>query len=144
MNALLGAATFDLPKALVEADQRRLAEMARADMAARGMSVKDAPFPPEVFATQAERRVRLGLLIAELVRTENLQAQQQQIRKAIEDMAQSYERPAEVIQWYLGNRERLAEVETVVLEDNVVNWVLKKAKVVDATVPFDELMGNAT
>jgi len=107
------------------------------------MSVKDAPFPPEVFAAQAERRVRLGLLIAELVRTENLQAQQQQIRKTIEDIAQSYERPAEVIQWYLGNRERLAEVETVVLEDNVVNWVLKKAKVVDVAVPFDELMGNA-
>ena len=91
-----------------------------------------------------ERRVRLGLLIAELVRSENLQAQQQQIRKTIEDIAQSYERPAEVIQWYLGNRERLAEVETVVLEDNVVNWVLKKAKVVDAAVPFDELMGYAT
>jgi trigger factor len=143
MNALLAAASFDLPKSLVEADQRRLAEMARTDMASRGMSVKDAPFPPEVFAAQAERRVRLGLLIAELVRTENLQAQQQQIRKTIEDIAQSYERPAEVIQWYLGNRERLAEVETVVLEDNVVNWVLKKAKVVDVAVPFDELMGNA-
>ena len=144
MNALLAVASFDLPKTLVEADQRRLAEMARSDMAARGMSVQDAPFPPEVFTAQAERRVRLGLLIAELVRSENLQAQQQQIRKAIEDIAQSYERPAEVIQWYLGNRERLAEVETVVLEDNVVNWVLKKAKVVDAAVPFDELMGNAT
>ncbi len=144
MNALLGAASFDLPKSLVEADQTRLAEMARADMASRGMSVKDAPFPPEIFTAQAERRVRLGLLIAELVRSENLQAQQQQIRKTIEDIAQSYERPAEVIQWYLGNRERLAEVETVVLEDNVVNWVLKKAKVVDAQVPFDVLMGNAT
>jgi trigger factor len=143
MNALLGAAQFDLPKSLVEADQQRLAEMARADMAARGMAVKDAPFPPAAFAAQAERRVRLGLLIAELVRRENLQAQQQQIRKTLEDMAQSYERPAEVIQWYLGNRERLAEVETVVLEDNVVNWVLQRAKVVDLAVPFDELMGNA-
>jgi trigger factor len=142
MNALLGAAQFDLPKSLVEADQQRLAEMARADMAARGMAVKDAPFPPAAFAPQAERRVRLGLLIAELVRRENLQAQQQQIRRAIEDMAQSYERPAEVIQWYLGNRERLAEVETVVLEDNVVNWVLQRAKVVEVPVPFDELMGN--
>jgi trigger factor len=76
------------------------------------------------------------------VRVENLQPQQQQIRKAIEDVAQSYERPAEVIQWYLSNRERLAEIESVVVEENVVEWVLARARVVDAAVGFDELMGH--
>lgn len=142
MNALLASTSFEVPKALVQEDQRRLAAMARADLAARGVQTNDAPIPVELFAAQAERRVRLGLLLAELVRSENLQARQDQIRKAIEDIAQSYEKPAEVIQWYLGNRERVAEIESVVLEDNVVQWVLQRARVVDTPVAFGELMGR--
>jgi trigger factor len=142
MNALLASTSFEVPKALVQEEQRRLAEMARADLAARGVQMKDAPIPIELFAAQAERRVRLGLLLAELVRSQNLQARQDQIRKAIEDIAQSYEKPAEVIQWYLGNRERLAEIEGAVVEDNVVQWVLQRAKVVDTPVTFNELMGR--
>ncbi|MCX8115489.1 MAG: trigger factor [Burkholderiaceae bacterium] len=142
MNALLASTSFEVPKALVQEEQRRLAEMARADLAARGVQMKDAPIPVELFAAQAERRVRLGLLLAELVRSQNLQARQDQIRKAIEDIAQSYEKPAEVIQWYLGNRERLAEIEGAVVEDNVVQWVLQRAKVVDTPVAFNELMGR--
>lgn len=142
LNALLATTSFDVPKALVEADTQRLMEMARNDLVSRGIDAKEAPLPPEVFAPQAERRVRLGLLLAELVRSEKLSAQQQQIRKAIEEIAQSYERPAEVIQWYLGNRERLSEIEAIVTEDNVVDWVLAKAKTVDTPVAFDELMGN--
>jgi trigger factor len=143
MNALLSGANFELPKSLIQADQERLAELARQDLVSRGVDAKEAPLPPEMFAPQAERRVRLGLLLAELVRAENLQAQQQQIRKSIEEIAQSYERPTEVIQWYLSNRDRLSEIETVVVEDNVVDWVLRHAKVVDTPVAFDELMGHA-
>lgn len=142
MDALLGASTFEIPKSLVVADQERLAEMARADLTARGMQAKDAPLPPDIFAPQAERRVRLGLLIGEVLRVHNLQPRQDQIRKAIEDIAQSYEKPAEVIQWYLGNRDRLSEIESAVMEDNVVAWALQNVRVVDATVPFDELMGH--
>ncbi|MEW5879608.1 MAG: trigger factor [Pseudomonadota bacterium] len=142
LNALLASTSFEVPKALVQEEQRRLAEMARADLAARGVQMKDAPIPVELFAAQAERRVRLGLLLAELVRSQSLQARQDQIRKAIEDIAQSYEKPAEVIQWYLGNRERLAEIEGAVVEDNVVQWVLQRAKVVDTPVAFNELMGR--
>ncbi len=143
LAALLSSTTFDVPKSLVEADTQRLMDMARNDLVARGIDAKEAPLPAEMFTPQAERRVRLGLLLAELVRTESLQAQQQQIRKAIEEIAQSYERPAEVIQWYLGNRERLSEIEAAVMEDNVVEWVLSHARTVDTTVQFDELMGNA-
>jgi trigger factor len=142
MAALLGAAQFDVPKSLVQDDQQRLAEMARADLVSRGIQAKEAPVPVEMFAPQAERRVRLGLLIAELVRTENLQARQDQVRKAIEEIAQSYEKPTEVIHWYLGNRERLAEIEAMTLENNVVEWVLGRARVSDVVVPFDELMGH--
>lgn len=142
MQALEASAKFDLPKALVESDTQRLAEMARADLVSRGINAKEAPLPPEAFVGQAQRRVRLGLLIGELVRSEKLNARQDQIRKRLEELAQSYEKPAEVIQWYLGNRERLAEVETMVMEDNVVDWVLSRGKVVDAPVAFEELMGH--
>lgn len=142
MNALLAAANFEVPKALVQADQQRLVEMARNDLMARGMQTQDAPIPAEIFASQAQRRVRLGLLLSELVQTEKLQARQDQVRKAIDEVAQSYERPAEVIQWYLGNRERLAEIETAVIEDNVVAWLLSRAKVQDVPVAFSELMGH--
>jgi trigger factor len=142
MAALLGAANFELPKTLVDADSQRLAELARADMAARGVDAAAMPLTPETFLPQAQRRVRLGLLVGELVRTQNLQPRQDQIRKRLEELAQSYEKPAEVIQWYLGNRQRLAEVETMVMEDNVVDWALQRAQVTERQVAFDELMGS--
>lgn len=142
MEALLTISSFEVPKSLVQAEQQRLAEMARADLAARGLQAKDAQIPEDIFSAQAERRVRLGLLIGEVMRAHNLQPRQDQVRKAIEEIAQSYEKPAEVIQWYLGNRERLADIETAVMEDNVVGWVLQNAKVVEAPVAFDELMGH--
>ena len=142
MQALLSIAQFELPKALVQREQERLAEGARADLVARGIQATEAPLPPDVFAPQAERRVRLGLIVAELVRLHGLQARQDQVRKSIDQIAQSYEKPAEVIQWYLGNRERLADLENAVTEDNVVTWALEHAKTIDKPVSFDELMGH--
>ncbi|GGC59940.1 trigger factor [Undibacterium terreum] len=142
MDALVKAVEFDVPKTLVEQDGQRLAEMTRQDMAQRGMSVNDVPFPPELFATQAERRVRLGLILAELVKANNLQATAEQIKAQVEDFAQSYEDPQQVVKYYYSDRSRLAEVEALVLEENVVTYVLGKAKVTDKVLPFDELMGN--
>jgi trigger factor len=142
MNALLASTDFELPKALVQNDQQHLAELAREDLARRGLDAQAAQLPPEMFADQAQRRVRLGLLVGEIVKTENLQARPEQVRKAIEEIAQSYEKPAQVIQWYLGNRERLSEIEGLTLENNLVDWVLGHAKVTDAPVPFAELMGH--
>jgi trigger factor len=131
-----------LPKSLVQREQQHLAEGAHADLVARGMHANESPLPLEVFAPQAERRVRLGLIVAELVRANGLQARRDQVRASIEQVAQSYEKPAEVIQWYLGNRERLSELENAVTEDNVVTWTLEHARTADKAVPFDELMGH--
>jgi trigger factor len=78
--------------------------------------------------------------VAELVRANNLQAKPEQLQAHIEEMAQSYERPAEVVRWYLSDRDRMAEVEAVVIENNVTEFVLSRAKVTDQTLPFDELM----
>jgi trigger factor len=143
MDTLVKSAELDLPSSLVEGETERLVESARADLKQRGMKDADkAPIPPEMVKPQAERRVRLGLVVAELVRANNLQAKPEQLRAHIEEMAQSYEKPAEVMSWYLGDRQRMAEVEAVVVENNVTQFVLGQAKVVDKALPFDELMAS--
>jgi len=144
MDALGKAAELELPNALVAGEMERLVASARADLKQRG--VKDAetvPIPEEIFKPQAERRVRLGLVVAELVRSNNLQARPEQLQAHIEEMSQSYEKPAEVMRWYLGDRQRMAEVAAVVVENNVTQFVMAKANVVDKMLPFDELMAAA-
>jgi trigger factor len=144
MDALVKVAELEVPKALVDNEVERMGEAAREDLKQRG--VKDAdkqPIPPDMlqlFRPQAERRVRLGLVVAELVRANNLQAKPDQLQAHIEEMSQSYEKPAEVMRWYLSDRQRMAEVEAVVIENNVTQFVLGQAKVVDKSLPFDELM----
>ena len=141
MDALVGAAELDVPTALVEGETERMIDGARADLKQRGVKdAEKAPIPPELFKDQAERRVRLGLVVAELVRTNNLQAKPEQLQAHIEEMSQSYEKPAEVMRWYLSDRQRMAEVEAVVIESNVTAHVLGQAKVTDKALPFDDLM----
>ena len=143
MDALLSKAELDLPNASVEAEIDRLREAARADLKQRG--VKDAEkvdIPADVFREQAERRVRLGLVVAELVKANELHAKPEQLKAHIDELAASYEKPEDVVRWYFGDRQRLAEVEAVVIETNVADYVLGKAKVNDKTVSFEELMGQ--
>ncbi len=142
MEALIKANQIAIPNALVEMEIQRLMQAARQDMEQRGMKVKDMPIQPEWFADQAKRRVTLGLILAELVKTEKLQAKPEQIRAMVEETAQSYEQPEEVIRWYYAQPQRLGEVEGVAIENNVVDWVLGKAKVTDKAAVFDELMGQ--
>lgn len=143
MDALVKASELDVPKALVSGEVERMTEAARADLKKRGVKDADtAPIPAEIFQPQAEKRVRLGLVVGELVRSNNLQAKPDQLQAHIEEMAQSYEKPSEVVRWYLGDRQRLAEVEAVVVENNVAAFVLSKARVSDKVLPFDELMAN--
>ena len=141
MAALEKATTFDLPTALVDSETERLVENARADLKQRGIKDADkAPIPAEMFKPQAERRVRLGLTLAEVVRANALSATPDQLRAHIEEMAQSYERPQDVMAWYMSDQQRLAEVEAVVIEGNVTDFVLGQAKVTDKALAFDDLM----
>jgi trigger factor len=143
MDALVNAAQLDVPKALVATETERMVEVARADLKKRGIKdAETAPIPAELFAPQAEKRVRLGLVVGELVRANQLQAKPDQLRAHIEELAQSYEKPAEVVRWYLGDRQRMAEVESIVVENNVADFVLQRATVTDKVVPFDELMNT--
>ena len=142
MQALIDVTPLEAPKSLIQMEIDSLRQMTRENLAARGMPVKDdMPMPLEVFEAQAQRRVSLGLILGELVRANNLHAKPEQVRAAVDLQAQSYQDPQEVVKWYYGQPERLRDIESVVLEENVVEWALGVAKTQDKAVTFDELMG---
>lgn len=143
MKSLLDATTVELPKALVDMEVERLMHNMRQDLESRGLKADQIPMPKEAFEPEAKRRVSLGLILAELTTQHKLEAKPEQIKAVVSEHAQSYEKPEEVMRWYYQQPERLREIESVVLEDNVVQWVLAKAKVADKPTPFDDLMGNA-
>ncbi|MEY4645240.1 MAG: hypothetical protein RLZZ596_2071 [Pseudomonadota bacterium] len=144
MDLLVAHAELDLPKSVVQAELDRMTEGARADLKQRGIKDADkAPIPEEIFRPQAEQRVRLGLVVAELVRANSLNASPEQIKAHIEDMAASYEKPAEVVRWYYSDNRRMAEVEAVVIENNVTEFVFGKARMTEKTISFEDLMGQS-
>lgn len=143
MDTLLKATPIAAPKSLVEMEVERLSEHAKQDLAARGINVANMPIPSDLFQEQATRRVTLGLILAEVVKANALDAKPEQVRALVEEYAESYEDPQKFIGWYYENPSRLGEVESLVMERNVVSWVLSKAKVEDQSTSFDELMGIA-
>jgi len=140
MEALDAFASFEVPKALVESESQRMADAMRSDMAARGMNVKEAPIPPDLFKDQAAKRVRIGLLVGEIVKTQNLKATDAQVKTLVEDMASAYEKPEAFVNWFMGQPKQRAEAEALVIEENVVSWVMSKAKVLDHAVTVEGLM----
>ena len=142
MDALVKVAEFDVPKALVEQEIDHLVEMTKQNMAQNGMNPKNMALPRELFTAQAERRVRLGLILGDLVKINELKASPEQVRAEVERIAKSYQDPQMVIDYYYGTKERIDEVEALVLEENVVNFVLGKAKVTEKALPFTEVMAQ--
>ncbi len=143
MKSLLEATKVEVPRALLDMEVERLMQNMRHDLEQRGLKPDQIPMPKEAFEPEAVRRVSLGLILAEMVKLHKLEAKQEQIKAVIQEYAQSYEKPEEVVRWYYQQPERLREVESIVLEDNVVQWALSNAKVEDKPTAFDDLMGNA-
>jgi len=141
LQVLLDATPLELPKSLIQMEAQQMVERAGADLRARGLKPEQVPLDPAAFEQTAKRRVALGLIIGELARAENLQPKPAEVRAVIEQEAQTYESPAEVVKWFYMQPQRLSEMEGVALEANVVKWVLSKAKVEDKPMPFDDLMG---
>ena len=145
MDALVARAEFDLPKSSVMSETDRMVASAREELKQRGVKdAEKAPIPQDMFRAQAERRVRLGLTVAELVRAHDLEAKPEQIKAHIDELAASYEKPAEVVRWYYSDRQRMAEVESVVIENNVTAYILSQVKVEEKHIDFDELMGQSS
>lgn len=143
MNLLLETTPIEVPRALVEAESRQLAENARQDLQNRGVDAKSMPIDGKWFTESATRRVKLGLIMAELVKEKGLDAKPEQVRRQVQELAESYEDPAEVVRWYYSQPQQLSQVEALVIEDNVVNWALENARAIDKQIAFDELMGAA-
>ncbi|QOJ23289.1 MAG: trigger factor [Gammaproteobacteria bacterium] len=141
MQLLLNAAQIEVPTILVSQEKERLLQNAKSDLEARGMKTNEVSLTSDLFKEKAEYRVKLGLILAELVKVHALKATPEQVRSVIEDAAQSYENPEQVVKWHYASPERLQEAESLALEENVVNWALGKIKLIDKTVTFDELMG---
>lgn len=142
MQAVLDANKVDIPKALIQLEVGRLQEQTANDMAARGIDPGQMQLPAQLFEQQAERRVALGLILAEIVKTNELMAKPEQVRAVVDEFAESYEDPQEVVSWYYASSDRLEGPESLATEENVVQWAKSQAKVVEKTLSFDELMGN--
>ena len=142
LNGLLETTPFDVPAGLVAMERRALREKAVTDLKARGMREQDIQLRDDVFEPQARRRVALGLLMDELVRANGLTAPEDQVQALVDEFAQSYEDPSEVVAWYHQDAARLNEARALVLEENIVNWVLEHAQVADESVTLEKLMGN--
>jgi trigger factor len=142
MDGLIAAGNFEVPRALVEAEVERLRQQATADLQGRGLTMDAAGLPADLFADRARRRVKLGLMIADLVKKNGLTPRPEQVRAVITEHAETFEQPEQMVRWFYSQPERLAEIEAVVMEDNVVEWATSKMQVVDEPVAFEDLMGT--
>ena len=141
--ALVSKAELDLPKASVQAEIQRLLEAARADLKQRGVKdAEKASIPEDIFRPQAESRVRAGLVVAELVRAHKLHAKPEQVQAHVEELAASYEKPGDLLRYYYGDKQRMAEVEGLVMENNVTDYVLGQAKITEKSISFEEMMAS--
>ena len=142
LSGLRQRSTFAVPKVLVENEAQLLRQRAIANMREQqNVKPEDLEVSVDLFRPQAEERVALGLIIAELVRSENLQAKPEQIKALVQETAQTYEQPDAVVRWHYEKPERLRDFEAMVLEQNVVDWILQRATVIDEPATFEQVMG---
>jgi len=142
MENLYSAATFDVPRALLDAEIGRMQQAAVEDLKSRGMTTQNLSLPADLFMERAQRRIKLSILVSDLVKRHDLQPRPEQVRGLIEEHAESYEQPDQLVRWYYGEPGRLAEFEALAMEDNVVEWAMGKMKVEEKPTDFDELMGT--
>ena len=135
--------SIELPRALIGMEVNRLMQATGADLQRRGMDMSQVNLEPGMFEEQAKRNVQLRLILAELVNKNELHATPEQIRAMVDEFAKSFEQPEEVVRWYYADPQRLDEPMGLATEENVVNWVMERAKATDKAVTFDELMGKA-
>jgi trigger factor len=140
MNALHERTDIDVPQSLVQQEIETLRRQTMRQFGGDAARFDPAMLPDEMFQAQAQRRVALGLLLGEVIRKESLRADPARVRAVVEEMASTYEEPEEVISWYYGNREQLASVEAVVLEDQVIDTILERAAVTDADCSYEEAL----
>ncbi len=141
-QGLIDLVKLELPSSLVNAEINRMAQMTAQNLQQRGMDPSQIKLEPAMFEDQAKRSTSLRLILSEVVNSNKLQASADQVRAMIETFAQSYDDPEELVKWYYADVKRLDEPSALATEENVVNWVLEKAKVSTKKIKFDELMAG--
>ncbi len=141
-QALIVESKLEVPKSLVSVETNRMMQMTAQNLQQRGMPAKEIQLESAMFEEQAKRSTTLRLILSEIVNSNNLQASADQVRAAVDMFANSYEKPEELVQWYYADVKRLDEPAALATEENVVNWVLEKAKVTTKKIKFDELMAG--
>jgi trigger factor len=142
MDVLLKVSRFDVPRILVQWEAQNLMQQTAKDIESRGMKPEDMSLPPELFIERAEKRVKLGLIFADLAKKYDLKAKPEQVRVLVEDYAQSFDHPEDVVRWFYKESSQLQEIENLVLEENIVDWAMGQAKTTDKAVSLKELMGS--
>jgi trigger factor len=140
MEALLQGQEITLPDSLVQEEIQRAMRQRKAELSHSGIDPETAGIEPSMFEEQARTRVALGLLLAEIIRSKEIKPDPERVRAQIESIASTYQDPNEVIKWYYGDRSRLSDIETSVLEDQVVDWIMDRAQISDEASSFDEVL----
>jgi len=140
MDALYANVEVALPTAMVDQEVEALMKPYIENAKKQNLDINDVKPAAANFEEQAKRRVGLGLILAEVIQQNEIKAESSAVKDVIDGLAESYEKPEEVVSWYYGDEKRLAEVEQMVLEDAAVDWVLTKAKVAEETLSFSSVM----
>ena len=140
MDKLLELNPVEVPSALIDSEAQNIAKQMAQNLMQQGMPADKAQMDPSAFRNEAKRRVQLGLILAEIVKQQDIKAPEEAVRARVDKIAEPYEQSEQVVQWYYGDKQRLAEIESLVLEQAVVDWVLEQADVQDKAMSFQELM----
>jgi trigger factor len=142
MDGLNAKIKVTLPKAMIDQEIEALNKQYAENAKKQNQDAQDLELPREIFEAQAKRRVALGLILSEIIQKNEIKVDGNRVRSTIEDMATSFDHPDEVVNWYYADTGRLNEIEQMVLEDQVVDWVLEKVTVTDESAHFDEIMNR--
>ena len=140
LEALLAGAEIELPESMVREDMAQAESRRREELERSGIDPERIEPEPAVLEEQARRRITLGLVITEIIKEHGIELDHAQVRAQVEQIASTYEEPAKVVNWYYSDRERLSGVESLVLENQVVEWILERAQVTDEHASFDRIM----
>lgn len=140
MDKLLEVNPVDVPQALIESESQSLAQQMMANLQQQGMATGQSQLDPSLFEAEAKRRVGLGLIMSEIVKQNDIKADDEAVRTKVGAIAEPYEHADEVVKWYYADKRRLAEIESLVIESQVVDWLLGQTKVSEKNLTFNEVM----
>jgi trigger factor len=142
MNAVYEKIQITVPNTMVDEEVESMMKPYIETAKRQKMKLDDLKLPRDMFEEQAKRRVALGLILSEIIQKNDIKLDDSKVRSTIEDMAKSYERPQDVVDWYYSDENRLNDVRQMVLENQTIDWLVERAKVSDETISFNDAMNK--